>query len=81
MMHSFTGEAPFEIIYGKVIPPPILRTKDELFATDEYVRHLETTFSQVQIAIERSQEKLKKVVDKHRRQMNLKRGRMDTSKV
>ena len=73
-VHSSTGKAPFEVIYGKVILPPILRTKDEIFAADEYVRDLETAFTQVQTAIERSQEKHKKAADKHRRQMNLKQG-------
>ena len=51
-VHSSTGKAPFEIIYGKVILPPILRTKDEIFAADEYVGNLETALSQVQTAIE-----------------------------
>ena len=60
-------KAPFEVIYGKVILPPILRTKDEIFAADECVRDLVTAFSQVWTTIERSQEKHKKVVDKHRR--------------
>ena len=73
-MHSSTGKAPFEIIYGKVILPPILKTKDEIFAVDEYVRDLETAFTQVRTAIERSQEKHKKAADKHRRQMDLKQG-------
>ena len=44
-VHSSTGKAPFEVIYGKVIVPPILRTKDQLFAADEYVRDLVTAFS------------------------------------
>ena len=54
--------------------PPIHRTKDEIFAADEYVRDLETTFSQVRTAIERSQLKQKQAVDKHRRQLDLKIG-------
>ena len=66
-VHSSTGKAPFEVIYGKVIVPPILRTKDEIFAADEYVRDLETVFSQVRTAIERSQLKQKQAADKHRR--------------
>ena len=44
-VHSSTRKAPFEIIYGKVILPSFLRTKDEIFVADEYVRDLETTFS------------------------------------
>ena len=66
-VHSSTGKVPFEMIYGKVILPPILRTKDEIFAADEYVRDLETAFTQVRTAIERSQEKYKKTANKHRR--------------
>ena len=65
-VHSSIGKAPFEIIYGKVILPPILETKDEIFAVDEYVRDLETAFSQIQTTIERSEEKHKKAADKHR---------------
>ena len=73
-VHSSTGKAPFEVIYRKVIVLPILRTKDEIFAADEYVRDLETAFTQVRTAIEKSQEKHKKAADKHRRQMDLKEG-------
>ena len=73
-VHSCTRKAPFEVIYGKVIVLPILRTKDEIFAADEYVRDLETAFSQVQTAIERSQLKQKQAADKHRRQLDLKVG-------
>ena len=51
-----------------------LRTKDEIFAADEYVRDLETAFSQVRTAIERSQLKQKQAADKHRRQLDLKVG-------
>ena len=79
-VHSSTRKAPFEIIYEKVILPPILRTKDEILATDEYVRDLETAFSQVRTAIERSQEKHKKAADKHRRNESL-TGGLGTSHV
>ena len=72
-------KAPFEVIYGKVILPPILKANDEIFAADEYVTDLEIAFSQVWTAIERSLGKHKKVVDKHRRQMDLKARGMDTS--
>ena len=50
-VHSSIGKAPFEVIYRKVILPPILRTKDEIFAADEYVRDLEIAFSQVRTKI------------------------------
>ena len=53
-IHSSKGKAPFKVMYGKVTLPPILRTKDEIFAADEYVRDLDTTFAQVKTGIERS---------------------------
>ena len=53
-IHTSTRKAPFEVMYGKVILPPILRTKDEIFAADEYVRDLDTAFAQVKAVIERS---------------------------
>ena len=37
---SSTRKAPFEVMYGKVILPPILKIKDEIFATEEYVREI-----------------------------------------
>lgn len=60
IVHSSTGKTPFEVIYGKVLLPPILRTKDQIFAVDEYVRDLDTAYAQVKQAIARSQEKQKK---------------------
>ncbi|MCO5571806.1 hypothetical protein L7F22_025554 [Adiantum nelumboides] len=73
-VHSTTGLAPFEIIYGKPMLPPILMTKDKIFAADEFVRDLDTAYGQVKRAILRSQEKHKKAVDKHRRQLDLQLG-------
>lgn len=34
IVHNSTRKAPFEVIYGKVILPPILKTKYEIFAAD-----------------------------------------------
>lgn len=45
--------------------PPIQRTKGEIFAVDQYVSDLGTASIQVQTAIERSQEKHRRVADKH----------------
>lgn len=73
-IHASTGKAPFEIIYGRVVLPPILRTKDEIFAADEYVRDLDVAFGQVRTAIARSQNKHKMAADKHRRDMEVKEG-------
>ena len=48
---------PFEIMYGKPLLPPILHTKDEIFAADEFVRDIDQAYQQVKQAITRSQEK------------------------
>ncbi|MCO5586741.1 hypothetical protein L7F22_040683 [Adiantum nelumboides] len=73
-IHSSTGKAPFEVIYGKPHLPPILLTKDKIFAADEFVQNIEAAYSQVRRAITRSQEKQKKAADKHRRRLVLQLG-------
>ncbi|MCO5603769.1 hypothetical protein L7F22_057921 [Adiantum nelumboides] len=50
-VHSTTGLAPFEIIYGKPMLPPILMTKDKIFATDEFVRDLDTAYGQLDLQL------------------------------
>ena len=62
------------MIYGKVLLPPILRTKNKIFAANEYVRDLDTAYEQVKRAISRTQEKQKKAADKKRRPLDLKEG-------
>ena len=71
IVHSSTGKAPFEIIYGKPLLLPIMRTKEEIFHADEFVH---TAFSQVKSAIEKSQGQQKKAADKHRRNVEFKKG-------
>lgn len=73
-VHSSTGKAPFEIIYGKPHLPPILRTKENIFTAAEFVHDLDSTYAQVKRAITHSQEKHKKAADKHRRRFELSLG-------
>ncbi|MCO5586240.1 hypothetical protein L7F22_040179 [Adiantum nelumboides] len=73
-IHSSTGKASFEVIYGKPHLPPILLTKDKIFAADEFVRDIEAAYSQVRRAITRSQEIQKKAADKHKRRLDLQLG-------
>ena len=54
--------------------PPILHIKENIFATDEFVRNLNSNYAQVKRAITRSQEKHKKAADKHRRRFELSLG-------
>ncbi|MCO5609475.1 hypothetical protein L7F22_063702 [Adiantum nelumboides] len=54
--------------------PPVLMTKNKIFATDEFSRELDTAYGQVKRAILRSQEKHKKAADKHRRELDLRLG-------
>lgn len=57
-IHSSLGERPFEIIFGKYMLLPILRTKEEIF-------HV-----QAKKSIETSQAKNKKVTDKYQWKVN-----------
>ena len=73
-IHSSTGKAPFEVIYGKPMLLPILVTKQNIFAADEFVRDIDSAYTQVKRAILRSQEKQKREADKHRRRLDLQVG-------
>ena len=41
---STTGKTPFEIIEGRPKIPPILQTKEQIFAANEYVRDIRDAF-------------------------------------
>ena len=53
---------------------PILVTKQNIFAADEFVRDIDSAYTQVKRAILRSQEKQKREADKHRRRLDLQVG-------
>ncbi|MCO5556975.1 hypothetical protein L7F22_010530 [Adiantum nelumboides] len=52
--------------------PPFLSTKDKIFKADEYTRDLDTAFAKVCETLQKSQERQKKVADRHRRDLKLK---------
>lgn len=56
-MHASIGEVPFEVIYGKVVLPPILCTRDYIFVVDECMQDLQDAYAKVWTAIKRSQKK------------------------
>ncbi|MCO5565075.1 hypothetical protein L7F22_018746 [Adiantum nelumboides] len=71
-IHSSTGKAPFEIVEGAMKVPPFLSTKDKIFEADEYTKELDTAFAKVRETLQKSQERQKKVADRHRRNLKLK---------
>ena len=71
-VHSSTGKSPFEIIEGRPKVPPILRTHQNIFTGDEYVRDLQMSFDKIKDAIKITQLKQKSSVDKHRRSLDFK---------
>ncbi|MCO5601712.1 hypothetical protein L7F22_055835 [Adiantum nelumboides] len=71
-VHTSTGKAPFEIVEGIPKVPLILRTKEQIFAADEYVRDVREAFAKVKEALQRAQVKQKEAVDKHHRHLDLK---------
>ena len=73
-IHSSTGKSPFEVVYGKRLLLPIMVTKEQIFAADEFIGDFESSYAQVKRAILCSQEKQKREADKHRRNVNLKVG-------
>ncbi|MCO5562379.1 hypothetical protein L7F22_016006 [Adiantum nelumboides] len=67
-----TGKVPFEIVAGVAKVPPFLSMKDKIFEADEYTRDLDTAFVKVHETLQKSQERQKKAVDRHRRDLKLK---------
>ncbi|MCO5608192.1 hypothetical protein L7F22_062398 [Adiantum nelumboides] len=63
-MHTFTGQAPFEVIEGRSKAPPILKMHREIFAADEYSRDLRDAFAKINEAISIAQQKHKVATDK-----------------
>ncbi|MCO5551159.1 hypothetical protein L7F22_004656 [Adiantum nelumboides] len=71
-IHSSTGKTPFQIVEGAMKVPLFLSTKDKIFEEDEYTRDLDTAFAKVRETLKKSQERQKKAVDRHRRDLKLK---------
>ena len=71
-VHSSTGKSPFEIIEGRPKVLQILRMHQNIFAVDEYVRDLQTSFEKIKHTIKITQLKKKSAADKHRRSLDFK---------
>ncbi|MCO5598435.1 hypothetical protein L7F22_052530 [Adiantum nelumboides] len=68
-VHTSTGKAPFEIVEGGKKVPPILQTMDKIFEADKYVQNTDEAYKKIKLALEKTQSKRKKVVDRHRREL------------
>ncbi|MCO5574228.1 hypothetical protein L7F22_028010 [Adiantum nelumboides] len=67
--NSASGKAPFEIVEGAKKVPPILQTKDKIFEADKYVQNTDEAYRKIKLALEKTQSKQKKAVDRHRREL------------
>ncbi|MCO5564331.1 hypothetical protein L7F22_017991 [Adiantum nelumboides] len=68
-VHTSTGKAPFEIVEGGKKVPPILQIKDKIFKADKYVQNTDEAYRKIKLALEKTQSKQKKAVDRHRREL------------
>ncbi|MCO5550251.1 hypothetical protein L7F22_003734 [Adiantum nelumboides] len=68
-VHTSTSKAPFEIVEGGKKIPPILQTKDKIFEADKYVQNTDEAYRKIKLALQKTQSKQKKVVDRHRREL------------
>ncbi|MCO5586450.1 hypothetical protein L7F22_040390 [Adiantum nelumboides] len=68
-VHTSTGKALFEIVEGSKKVPPILQTKDKIFEADKYVQNTDEAYRKIKLALEKTQSKQKKAVDRHRREL------------
>ena len=71
-VHTSIGKTPFKVIEGRPKIPPILRTHEQIFAADEYVRDVRSSFQKIKEALKRAQEKQKLAAGKHKGHLNLK---------
>ncbi|MCO5605644.1 hypothetical protein L7F22_059827 [Adiantum nelumboides] len=68
-VHTSTGKAPFETVQGTKKVPPILQTKDKIFEADKYVQNTDEAYKKIKLALEKTQFKQKKAVDRHRHEL------------
>ncbi|MCO5560540.1 hypothetical protein L7F22_014155 [Adiantum nelumboides] len=72
-VHTSTGKASFEIVEGGKKVPPILQTKDKIFEADKYVQNTDEAYRKIKLALEKTQSKQKKAVDRHCRELVLRK--------
>ncbi|KAJ7557863.1 hypothetical protein O6H91_04G012900 [Diphasiastrum complanatum] len=63
-------------MYGKPIVPPILRTKEKIFVSDEFVQDYQDTYSKVQQCIASAQQKQQKSANMRRRAIKYEEGEL-----
>ncbi|MCO5604087.1 hypothetical protein L7F22_058245 [Adiantum nelumboides] len=65
-VHTSTCKAPFEIVERGKKVPPILQTKDKIFAADKYVQNTDEAYKKIKSALEKTRTKQKKAAHRHR---------------
>ena len=60
-----TGKSPLKIVEDWSKVPPILRMHQKIFTANEYVHDLQASFQKIKDAIHKSQQKQKRMADKH----------------
>ena len=65
IVHTSTGKTPIEMVEGCLKVPLILRTKEQVFSTDEYAKDVQVAFAKVKEALKRAHFKQKEATDKH----------------
>ena len=74
IVHFSTSKAPFEIVEGGLKVPPILQTKDKIFEAGRFVESLDEAYNKVKHALQHLQDKQKKAVDTHQRDLKIDKG-------
>ena len=53
-IHSSTSKTPFEIIYGRSLPTPLMQTKERIFTVDQFVEDYDSAYAMVHTAIHKA---------------------------
>ena len=69
-----TGKAPFEIVYGKLLPTPTTRLSNTIEAAHQFVVDFESIYSQVREVLVKTQTQYTKQANKHRKHMIFNEG-------
>ena len=73
-IHSSTGKTQFEVIKGRPRLPLILKPHNKIFIANEEVQDIRVAFDKIKDSISLTQQKYKRITDKHRKSLRVSRG-------